>query len=376
MEKGTSYVGMDDHKEKVNVAVLLPGETKPVEWVVTKRGDYVRKLARQLERLCGSQYVCCYEAGPCGYILQRELKKKGGDCRVVAPSRIPVQSGDRVKTDRRDAVKLAALLRAGLLTEVHPPAEREEPVRDLCRLRQAAVKDRHRSRQRLLKLLLRHGRIYLEGSHWTQKHRAWLSRVEWEDVSSRYVFDECRRAVDEQEERIQRLDALLLGLAGQPVYRERAGWLGCFAGIGPLTALSILAEAGDFTRFATARHFMAFLGLTPTERSSAETVRRGGITKTGNTHLRRLFIEAAWHCRHPVRVPAALAERRNGQPAWAVAIARQAHTRLSRRYYRLCEGRGKEKNKAVTAIARELAGFVWAMMRHPEAVRQTGCPAA
>jgi transposase len=364
MDKGiTTYVGLDVHKASISVALLseLVG-SKPVQWELRNEPLEVRKLVRKLKREGGEGVLCAYEAGPCGYGLQRQLQRQGVGCQVVAPSLIPRKSGDRIKTDRRDARKLAELLRAGLLTEVRPPSEAEEAVRDLCRCRDDARTDLMRARHRLSKLLLRRDLRYSGGRPWTQQHRQWLWSLQLDHAAERVVLSDYLLCVDQIGARLGELEAQLVSLADQEPYRERVGWLRCFRGIDTVTAMILLAELHGFERFTDARQLMAYLGLVPSESSSGGSVHRGGITKTGNRHLRRLLVEAAHHYRHRPGVGVALRRRRTGQPSAVIALADRAQQRLHRRYHRLVLGRGQPVSKAVVACARELSGFLWAVL--------------
>jgi transposase len=364
MEEGTTtYVGLDVHKASISVALLAGSVgSKPVQWELRNEPSEVRKLVRKLKRDGGGVVQCAYEAGPCGYGLQRQLQGQGVRCQVVAPSLIPRKSGERIKTDRRDARKLAELLRAGLLTEVRPPSEAEEAVRDLCRCRDDARVDLMRARHRLSKLLLRRDLRYSGGRPWTQQHRQWLWSLQWAHAAERVVLSDYLLAVDQIGARLGELEAQLVSLAEQEPYRERVGWLRCFRGIDTVTSMILLAELHGFERFTGARQLMAHLGLVPSESSSGGSVHRGGITKTGNRHLRRLLVEAAHHYRHRPAVGVALRRRRMGQPAAVIALADRAQQRLHRRYSRLVLGRGQPVSKAVVACARELSGFIWAVL--------------
>ncbi len=360
MEMTTTYAGMDAHARTIQVAVLAPGAREPEEWQLANEPQAVKRLARRLLRDAEGPVVACYEAGPTGFALQRRLEAEGIECRVIAPALIPRRPGDRVKTDRRDARKLAELLRAGLLTEVHPPTPEQEAVRDLCRAREAAVADRTRARHRLAKLLLRRGLAY-DGRSWTQRHRRWLLTLRFEHSAAQATFDDYLRALEAVEERLRALERELEREAAGGEYREAVGLLRCFRGIDTVTALTVLAELGDITRFGSARQLMAYLGLTPSEHSSGGRQRRGPITKTGNAHVRRLLVESAWHYRHPPRVGVGLRKRRQGQPGWAVALADGAQARLHRRQRRLT-AHGKPSVVANVAVARELAGHIWAVL--------------
>ena len=361
MQKGITYVGQDAHKAAIKLAVVLPGETKPVEWQLANEQAAVRRMVRKVQRLAPGEVRFCYEAGPCGYALQRWIQEAGAVCIVVAPSLIPRKPGDRVKTDRRDARKLAELLRAGLLTEVHPPTVEDEAVRDLCRAREDAHEDLVRCRHRLSKMLLRRGWVW-NGSKkaWGQGHRLWLRSLRFEQQADQVAFDDYLQAIEQVEQRLRGLEQHIGAASQLPAYAEAVGALRCFRGIDTITAMGLVAELHDFMRFDSPRGLMAFLGLVPSEFSSADSQRRGAITKAGNRHARRLLIEAAWHYRHRPNV-ASLKRRRQGQPAEVVALADKAMHRLHRRFNRLVAN-GKPRSKAVVAVARELAGFVWAAL--------------
>ena len=362
MEKGITFVGQDAHKVAINVAMLLPGKAVPVVWECANEKGSVRRMVKKVMREAPGEVRFCYEAGPCGYALQRWIREAGAVCVVVAPSLIPRKPGDRIKTDRRDARKLAELFRAGLLTEVHPPTEEDEAVRDLCRAREDAHEDVVRSRHRLSKLLLRRGWQWQEGKRaWGQGHRLWLRSLRFEHTEDQLVLDDYLLAIEQVETRLAALDAQIERVSQQERYAPVVGALRCFRGIDTLTAMCLVAELHDFMRFDSARGLMAFLGLVPSEHSSGGKESRGEITKAGNRHVRRLMIEAAWHYRHRPSV-LSLKKRRAGQPSQVVALADKAMHRLNRRFVRLL-ARGKAKPKVAVAIARELTGFVWAAMR-------------
>lgn len=363
MVEATTYVGLDVHKESISVAMLLPGSAKATQWEIRNETGEVRRLVRRLRRTAGGgEVVCTYEAGPCGYVLQRQMAGEGVTCQVVAASLIPRKPGERIKTDRRDARKLAELLRAGLLTEVRPPTEAEEALRDLCRCREDARVDLMRARHRLSKMLLRRDLRYVEGRPWTARHRTWLWNLKLEHAAEQMALEDYLLAVDQVSTRLASLEGQLVELAGQEPYRERVGWLRCFRGIDTITAISLLAELHGFERFQKPRDLMSYLGLVPSESSSGTSVRRGGITKTGNRHLRRLLTEAAHHSRHRPGIGAVLRRRRAGQPAAVIALADRAQQRLHHRYSRLLLGRGLPVQKVVVACARELTGFLWALL--------------
>lgn len=362
MENGSTYVGLDVHKNTLVVAALFPGHGEPVRWEIPNEPRALQRLARKLQRTAGEQVLCCYEAGVCGYTVQRQLAAAGVRCLVVAPSLIPMRPGERIKTDARDALKLARLLRSGLLTEVAPPTTAEEAVRDLCRAREAVVGDLTRYRHRLTKMLLRKGIIYRDGPRgWTTTHRRWLSRVTLDNDTERLIFEDYRLAIDQLEARLQGLEAALDALAQQEPYRQAVGWLCCLRGVKTLTAMTLLSELHGFRRFTSARHLMGYLGLGPSVHASADTLHRGRITKAGNAHVRRVLVESAWNYLRTPAVSATLRRRRQGQPAWVVALADKALLRLHRRFVAL-QRRGKPHNKAVVAVARELVGFIWALL--------------
>lgn len=290
------------------------------------------------------------------------LQNLGVGCIVVAPSLIPRKPGERVKTDRRDARKLAELLRAGLLTEVHPPTEADEAVRDLCRAREDAHEDLVRGRHRVSKLVQRHGLSWVGGKKtWGQGHRLWLRSLRLDYEEDQWVLEDYLLALEQLEERLRTLDARIEQVSLDPRYARAVGALRCFRGIDTLTAMSLVAELHDFMRFDSPRGLMAYLGLVPSEHSSGSKERRGGITKAGNRHVRRLLIEAAWHYRHRPGV-ASLRKRRQGQPVRVVAIADKAMQGLHRRFSRLMD-RGRPRPKVVVAVAREFTGFIWTAMR-------------
>jgi transposase len=361
-EGTTTFVGLDAHKESISVAMLMPGEARPVEWQCSNDRASVRRMVKKVGRLARGEVRFCYEAGPCGYALQRWIGDENARCAVVAPSLIPRKRGERIKTDRRDARKLAELDRASLLTEVHPPTPEDEAARDLCRAREDAHEDLVRSRHRVSKLLLRRGWQWTGGKGaWSQGHRLWLRSLRFERRADQWMFDDYLLAIEQVETRLKALEAQILEVSHDARYAEAVGALRCFRGIDTVTAMSIVTELHDVLRFDSARGLMAYLGLVPSEHSSGGKEHRGEITKAGNGHVRRLLIEAAWHYRHRPGVRT-LAKRREGQPTRVIAIADRAMHRLHRRFNRMLE-RGKARPKVVVAVARELTGFVWAALR-------------
>jgi transposase len=361
MKNVTTYVGIDAHKKDLFIAMLIGTEPTPVTWQQANEAQAVRRLVRKLEREAPGPVQVFYEAGPCGYALQRQVTTARVSCDVVAPSLIPRKPGERVKTNRRDARKLVELGRAGLLTVVQPPTPEDEAVRDLARARDDAREDLQRARHRLGKLLLRRG-LHFAGKNWSRAHRCWIDTLVWAHAAERAVVDDYRLAIDQLEARLTELDARLTETAQTDPYREPVAWLRCFRGIDTLTAMLILAELHDVRRFASAPALMAYLGLVPGENSSGEKHRRGRITRTGNALVRRLLVETAWHYQHRPSVGVALTRRRKGQPGRVIAIADKAQQRLCRRFRKLA-AEHKPAPKIAVAIARELAGFLWAALQ-------------
>lgn len=365
----TTWVALDTSKKKHAIAYLRPGARQPEEGSLSNEGRAISRWVRKLVREAPGPVRICYEAGPCGFALQRTIQSAapGVVCDVIAPALIPVRPGERIKTDRRDARKLVHFYRSGELTVVHPPTEAEEAVRDLMRCREDAREDLLRARHRLGKFLLRRGRLF-PGRAWSQKHAAWLARLQWEHEAEIRLFEDYRLAIEQVQARLRVLDAAIEALSQKEPYRERVGWLRCFRGIDTVTAMTILAELHGFERFRHPRQLMAYLGLVPSESSSADRTRRGALTKAGNSHARRVLIESSHHARHKPHLGFELCRRRQGQPAWVIAHADRALVRLHDRYWRLL-ARGKPHSKAVAAVAREFVGFVWAML-HEGQMRQ------
>lgn len=358
MPKSTTIIAFDQHAATTVAAVLLSGQRTPALHALTSDAP---TITRFVERVGRQQVQCCYEAGPCGFELQRALRARDIPCDVIAPALIPRRAGDRIKTDRRDAGQLAVLYRAGALTAIHIPTEQEEAVRDLLRCREDIRADLLRARHRLAKFLLRHGRRFTATKNWTRAHDAWLRAQTWPLEALAQTHDAYLRAVDEAVARLRAVEDDLRGLLAIAPLRPRVERLRCFRGIDDLTALTIAAELGDPRRFASAPRAMAFVGLVPSEHSSGTKQARGAITKTGNAHLRRVLVEAAWHYRHRPFVGDTLRRRQCGAPAAVIAQAWTAQQRLHRRYHRLA-ARGKPKQHIITAVARELTGFVWAAL--------------
>jgi transposase len=305
--------------------------------------------------------IACYEAGCMGFEVQRMLEELGVCCQVVAPGLLPRKPGERIKTDRRDARKLARNLRNGEVTPIYVPSEKDEAVRDYLRMVEDIKNDLKRARQRLLSFLLRHRKLYSGGNNWTGKHERWLKSLTFNNPLLKETFDEYFYRIKELEEKLGRVEEKIEEIAVSEPYKGAVEKLKCFKGIGTLIALSLVVEIGDFRRFMKAEEFMAFLGLVPSEESSGEKRKQGGITKAGNIHLRKLLVEASWHYRYYNAVSKRLVARRRGQSASIVRYADKAGNRLNKKYTHLLF-KGKKSQVAVTAVARELAGFVWGMM--------------
>ncbi len=357
MEKMT-HVGLDVHQDSIAIAKLRAGSDTPLVWQIPNEPGAIRRTFGKLLKE-DDELRCCYEAGPCGFEVQRQLEAMGIECAVVAPSLIPRKPGERIKTDRRDAVKLARLDRARELTAIHVPTSEGEAVRDLVRAREDVRKDLVSARNRLAKFLLRHGRVFREGRNWTARHRAWLTSQTFERHAEKLTFDHYVAAVEQQEACRDYLEKEIAAIAAQAPYAEPVERLSSLRGIATLSAMVLLTEIQDFRRFKRPRELMAYVGLVPSERSSGAKERRGGITKTGNSHARRILVEAAWHYRHPPAAKGRVHHSMKGQPAARIAFARKAQARLHKRYVRLV-GRGKSRQAAIVAVARELCGFIWA----------------
>jgi transposase len=355
-----TYVGLDVHKEGIVVAVAeggLRGEIREYGQIANTPAALDR-LARKLGR-DGVRLRFCYEAGPCGYGIQRHLSARGHECVVVAPSLIPKRAGDRVKTDRRDAASLARLHRAGELTAVWVPDAAHEAMRDLVRARLDAVHALRRARQQLSGFLLRHGCHYGRPA-WTKLHRRWLASLKFEQAVHHLVLEDYVQAVEAAEARRDRLTAQIAVMLPAWTLAPVVAALQTLRGMALVNAATLIAELGDLSRFANPRQLMAYLGLVPSEHSSGASVRRGGLTKAGNSAARRLLIEAAWCYRFPARVSRELLLRQEEQPKPIREIAWKAQLRLCARYRKLART-GKPANVVTAAIARELAGFIWAI---------------
>jgi transposase len=382
MNKTVHYIGLDVHKETIAVAIA-PAENSEVRsyGIINGTLEALDKLIKKLQQP-GVELRFVYEAGPCGYVIYRHLKKKGLHCQVVAPSLIPKKASDRVKTDRRDAQQLARLYRAGELTAIYVPDEEDEAMRDLVRARHAAVIDQRKARQRLKGFLLRLGFRYTGKSSWNDAHQRYLARLTMPRPQQQMVFQEYLEAINVETERLERLTgALVDALAGwkwEPVVRA----LMSLRGVQEIVGMTLVAEAGELSRFENPRQLMSYFGLVPSEHTSSDKRWQGSITKCGNGACRRVLIEAAWQYRLPPKISPQLRVRQEQQPKAVRDISWKAQQRLHQRYQTLSRYR-KKSGVVVTALARELAGFVWAIacqlsapqkVKKPDSIPHTARP--
>ena len=362
MNKSLRFVGLDVHKDSITIAVAEEGrEPAHVYGEILNDWEILKRALRRLG--AKSSLRCCYEAGPCGYGLHRKMKQAKIECVVVAPSLVPVQSGNRVKTDRRDATKLAHFLRSGDLTEIFVPDEEAEALRDLERAREDAKNAERAGRHQLGKFLLRHGRHWNK-TNWTRNHLDWIRRQKFEHRAQQRVLTDYLKTVEDATERERQLTKDLAELVKDTKLYPLIRALQAFRGIQLITAVTIAAELVDLQRFSSPRQLMAFLGLVPSEHSSGENRRRGRITRAGNGHVRRILIEAAWSYHYQPNMSKAIRKRNEGVAPGVQRLAWKAQKRLHKRLYHLLR-KGKSGQKAITAVARELAGFIWAVGQQP-----------
>jgi transposase len=359
------FVGLDVHKDSIAIAVAEPGRGEP--GIIGTIPNDTALLIKRLRKL--GDVKCCYEAGPTGYGLQRDLTAAGIGCIVVAPSLVPIRAGERVKTDRKDAAKLARFLRSGDLTEVYVPDAETEAMRDLERARDDARKAERAARHQLSKFLLRHGRRYPGKTAWTATHLDWIRKQQFEHEAQQRVLVDYLSTVEGLGQRVGRLTASIVELVETWSLRPLVKAYQALRGVNVVTAAIIAAELGDLSRFARAPQLMGYLGLVPSEHSSGESRLQGRITRTGNGHVRRVLVEAAWAYRFRASRSRALRQRSQGVAPEIQEIAWRAQLRLCNRYRKLTAC-GKNKNKTVTAIARELAGYVWSIGHQPKLLAQ------
>lgn len=361
MAKSIRYVGLDVHADTIAVAISEGrGEVRSLG-TIPNRPESIRKLIKRLEPVATLRV--CYEAGPTGYALYWQLIGLGVKCEVVAPTLVPVKAGDRVKTDRRDAEKLARSYRSGDLTPVWVPDAAHEALRDVVRAREAAKKDELRAKHRLSKFLLRHGRRPPEGTKaWTGKFWSWLSTVHFEYAAQEATLLDYRTEVERAADRIERLEEAIDKAVEQAPAQMKAviEALQALRGVAKITATTLVTEVGNFSRFVRPKLLMGYGGLVPSEHSSGQSKKQGAITKTGNAHLRRVLMEAAWTYRHRPKLCGKHKQRQQGASEEIKAISWKAQQRLNSRYWRLTS-KGKIPGKAITAVARELVGFIWAV---------------
>lgn len=356
-----NYIGLDVHKKNI-----VMGESREIgESSIT--GEYpntdsgIKKFLQKLNKLSeGYEIKICYEAGPCGYALKRILESKGFNCDIAAPSLIPVVSGNKIKTDKRDAMKLARLFRAGELSFIEVPDEEKESVRDLVRCRDDIMTDLKKVKQRLNHFLIRHGYLY-QGSNWTKRHFKWIQELEISNQNLQNVLSHYANEIEFLQIQVDDIDRDIQKIAETEAYREKVKALCAYRGIGTLTAMIIISEVIDFSRFTNPRELMAYLGMVPSEYSSGQTVRRGSITKCGNKRVRHALIEAAHHYRHRAVITAKMKnDLENTKSEFRIAPIK-ALKRLHKKYYHMIL-KGKKKQTTVVAVARELIGFIWHSM--------------
>lgn len=371
MSNSTKYVGLDVSKSKIAVAIAEEGRQEPRYWgTIPHTKEAVRKLMQQLRKTEEIVLEVCYEAGPTGYVLYRWLLEMAVSCTVVAPSLIPKRAGDRVKTDKRDALRLAQLFRAGELTSVYVPTPEDEALRNLVRAREDAKEDLNRHKQRLGKFLLRNQLADPKGSKpWTHAYEEWLDTLQFADDCQRLAFQEYRQSIWETKERIKRYDKEIEKQAETNVQAPLIQALQALRGVKVLTATTLASEICSISRFPHATSFMSYCGLVPSESSTGDSRWQGKITKAGNAHLRRVLVESAWSYRYSPAVRRKMRERITGLPQEVQGIAWEAQNRLHKKYKSMMR-MGKHKGAIAVAIARELAGFVWAIAKELEKVQQ------
>jgi Transposase and inactivated derivatives len=359
MQSVTKYIGLDVSKESIAVAIADAGREEPRFYGMITNSE--KTLLSCLSRLGGEgiHLEVCYEAGPTGYAIFRWLQKEGISCSVIAPSLIPRKPGDRVKTDRKDALRLAQLLRAGELTSIYVPNEEDEALRDLVRGREDTKEDLLRAKHRILKFLMRHHIVAPKGKKWTKKYMNWLNTLTFANGNHQIVFQEYLRAMQEEEMRLKRLEEQIAREAKEGHRAVLIQALQVLKGVALLTAVTLVAEIGTFLRFPKASNFMGYTGLVPSEYSTGQTTRKGKTTKAGNKHVRRIVVESAWSYRYRPAVKGEILKRQENQPAEIQQIAWHCQHRLHSKYLKMVRNRGMHKNKVITAVARELSAFIW-----------------
>jgi len=367
-DQRSKFIGFDVHKNTITIAIANAGSDGEVRLYGTINNalNEVDKVIRRLHSE-GALLSFVYEAGPCGFVLYRHLRGNGLNCIVAAPSMIPKRTGSRIKNDNRDAITLARLLRAGELTAIYVPELEDEAIRDLTRARNDARVAERKAKQRLHSFLLRHNCIYHGKKKWIKAHFNWLANVAFEHPAQQIVLQEYIAAVHECSQRTARLKEQIINAAEEWRWAPTVKALQALRGVSLITAVVTISEIGDFSRFQNPKELMAFLGLVPSEHSSGEKTRRGGITKTGNSHARRLCVESAWAYRYPARITQILLNRQKELPNEILQISWKAQLRLCGRYRKM-RARGKPVQVVIVAIARELVAFMWAIARQVPAV--------
>lgn len=364
--KSIAYAGNDVHQSTITVALFKDYE----------REEFLVKTLKNEKRIVQKFYLrqkrdyeihACYEASGCGYIFYRWLKEIGIKCEVIAPSSITQRKGRKIKTDKRDAQSLGKKYRNGELSVVHVPAEKEEAARSLTRLREQMMKQQKQTKQYVLKFLQLRDLVYKDGDNWTQKHWRYLKSLQFDNKTEQLILNTYLQRLEHIKMELQLVNGKINEMAFSEVYADAVGKLRCFRGIDTITAISLITEIIDFKRFGSAREIMAFLGLVPGQNSSGDIKKYLGITKIGNRRVRRLLVESAWHYRHRPAITDSLRERQKGQPQEVISHSWKAQKRLHNKYARLFM-RGKKKQQIIVSLARELIGFVWAVMKE----HQTG----
>lgn len=364
--KNLLYIGLDVHKDSIAIAVAEPGRDGEIRSLgkMSNSLHAVEKLIARLRKQYGKDVELhfCYEAGPCGFVLVRRLLQLGHDCIVVAPSKLARQSGDKVKTDKRDAEKLARSHRAGDLVPIYIPEATDEAIRDLCRARTDGVDDLRRARQRLKAFLLQHGYHYQGKGHWGQAHMRYLRELVLPHPAMKAILEECLMAVSDAGNRVARCEQAMSDLLPSWRLRPAVEALMVFKGFQIVAAMITVSEIGILPRFDHPRQLMSYLGLVPSESTSSTKRRQGGITKCGNPHARWLLIECSQHYAKPPKVSKELSRRQEGQPDSVLKTSWKAQNRLNSRFNKLA-ARRLHRNKILVAIARELIGFIWEALR-------------
>lgn len=362
MQYYSTFVGMDVHKQFIQAHIRAKKTGEVLDIRVDNDSAGITKLVKKTKKIGTGEIIFCYEAGCCGFAISRKIQDLGHDCHVIAPTLIPVKPGERIKNDRRDAIKLAKYLETELLTKVYQPTPAEEALRNLCRARLQESRQLTTHKHWILKFCLRLGLKYPGKCPWTDMHVTWLRKQKFDEAYNQDVFDDYMLGFSQAEERLKALEEKIFKASQDPKIKTSVEYLLCLRGVREVTAMTLISEIQDIDRFETARNLMGYSGLTVGEHASADTSKKRGITKAGNSHLRRILMEGAWTYRFKPQLSKALAKRQKGKPPKIKAIADKAQHRLYKKYWRMVQG-GKSPNKAVTAVCRELLGFVWSVLK-------------